>query len=41
MNHCIYIWSLPDSAKDMDTLNCEEQLEGEAMLGPHDLWLAI
>lgn len=27
MNHGIYIWSLPDSTKDMDTLGCGEHLE--------------
>lgn len=38
MNHGNYIYSLADSAKDMDTLNYDEQLQGEATLGPHELW---
>lgn len=34
-------WFLADSAKYMDILNWEEELDGEAMLGPYEVWKSI
>lgn len=37
MNPDIDAWSLADSAKDMDILNYEEELDGEAILGTYEV----
>lgn len=37
MNHGIYIQSLADSAKNVDMIDCEVQLEDDAMLGLPEL----
>lgn len=37
MNPDIDAWSLADSAKDMDILNYEEELDGEAILGDYEV----
>lgn len=38
MNPRFNAWFLADSAKYMDILNWEEELDGEAMLGPYEVW---
>ncbi len=37
MNPDTDAWSLADSAEDMDILNYEEELDGEAILGAYEL----
>ena len=41
MNPDIDAWSLADSAKDMDILNYEEELDGEAILGAYEVSKSI
>ena len=41
MNPDIDAWSLADSSKDMDILNYEEELDGEAILGAYEVSKSI